>query len=512
MNHSSDLVLPSQPRRLNVFFKRGGLIGVASALTIAIFANLLAARYDKRYDVTADQRYTPSPILRQLLSQLKAPVTVVVLLGRGDTLAPSIEQLLQSYRDVSRQLTIDWVDPDKEPARYLSKQSELGLRVGRTEGGQVTTDALVVLTHKERKYYVTPEDITGLDPEHSDGGSSFEHSFAIGLKSLFRETKPVVCFTTGHRELALTDTSPIGITRFKERLERDALSTKTVDLTTNETLEPTCRLVIVAAPDVPLSSHAVAKLTQAVKATTNLLLLGGVAPNPDGKLISLGFEPIAKLAGIALLPNVVIELSEEYRLPNLFGETFFASPAEHPVNRGLFRGTGDTPLRVVVALAQSQTALAGGPARPLLTSSRKAITLTDVSSLASPQSAESESSYVVAMAGLVERNGAPANRVVVMPTNLVQNRTFDSPALVVTQAFTDSVTSWLTEESAFNIEYTPRRPRPLGLSLSEEEMTQIIRYVLYVMPLSVLVSGFGVFLMRRGDGRPKKSNRNEKGQ
>jgi hypothetical protein len=116
------------------------------------------------------------------------------------------------------------------------------------------------------------------------------------------------------------------------------------------------------------------------------------------------------------------------------------------------------------------------------------------------------------MAGLVERNGAKANRVIVMPTNLVQNRTFESPALVVTQAFTDSVTSWLTEESAFDIEYSPRRPRPLGLSLSEEEMTQIIRYVLYVMPLSVLMSGFGVFLMRRGDGRSKKSNRNEKGR
>jgi hypothetical protein len=116
------------------------------------------------------------------------------------------------------------------------------------------------------------------------------------------------------------------------------------------------------------------------------------------------------------------------------------------------------------------------------------------------------------MAGLVEKNGAKANRVIVMPTNLVQNRTFDSAALVVTQAFTDSVTSWLTEESAVDLELTPRRTRPLGLSLSEEEMTQIIRYVLYVMPLSVLVSGFGVFLMRRSDGRREKPNRNEKGR
>ena len=225
-------------------------------------------------------------------------------------------------------------------------------------------------------------------------------------------------------------------------------------------------------------------------------MLGGVVPNTDGKLVSLGFEPLAKLGGIELFPNVVIELHDDYRLPNLFGETFFASPVEHAINRGLYRGQGDSPLRVVVALAQSQSNTPGGPARPLLTSSRKSITLSDVSALANEkliQDSAAATSHVVAMAGLVERPQATANRLVVMPTNIVQNRSFENPALVVSQAFADSVVSWLVAETEHEVEFTPRAERPVGLSLSEEEFSQILRYVLWVMPLAVLLSGFGVF-------------------
>jgi hypothetical protein len=501
-------VLTAGPRRWTYLRKSRGFVGVGAACVLAVVCNLFAARYERRWDLTTDARYTPSKPLREQLQRLPREVTAVVLLGHGDPLAPSIEQLLISYRNVSKKVVIDWVDPDREPARYLARQNDLGIRVGRTEDGQVTNDALLVLTSGERKYYVTPQDVTGLDPEHSDGGATFEHSFAVGLKSLFRATKPLVCFTTGHRELSLSDRSPIGLSRFKERLERDALTTQTLDIITETSSAiDACRVIVVASPDVPLSTNAIAKLSHALTSRSNLLLLGGVIPDSDGKLISLGFEPLAKLGGIELLPNVVIEYDNDYRLPELFGESFFASPAEHAVNRGLLRGEGDTPLRVVVSLAQSQASVSGGPARPLLLSSRKSVTLTDVSHLATATPAETTAamtSHIVAMASTVEQLRAPATRLVVMPTNIVQNRSFENPALVVTQAFADSVVSWLTAEAEQEVEFTPRTERPLGLALSEHELSQIVRYVLWIMPLAVLLSGLGVYLLRRNNGRSRE--------
>jgi hypothetical protein len=479
---------------------------VASVVVLVIVANLFAVRYEQRWDVTTDGRYTPSPKVTHLLRTLPRPTTAIVFLGRGDPLAPSVEQLLSSYANVTSRFHVEWVDPDRDPARFLAKQTELGIRTGQTEDGLVTTDALVVLRSSDSKqYYLTPEDVTGLDPEHSDGGATFERAIATALTSLARTNKPVFCFTTGHRELSPTDLSPIGLARFQQRLERNAMLTKVVDpLGETEAALSECNVIAIAAPDVPLTPAAIERLVEAAKRTSSLLLLGGVVPSDSGRLVSVGLEPLAKLGGIQLQSNLTIEFDDRFRLPNLYGETFFATPVEHAVTRGLLRGPADAPLRVVVALAQSQSKIPGSNAQALLVSSAKSKTVSDVSRLAegSPKpDTDLLKSEVVAMAGIIDRPAQSPNRVVVLPTNIVQNRSYDSPALVVTQAFADSVVAWLTASPNETIEVAARSERPMGLELSERETIELTRYVLLVMPGAVLLFGMAVYARRRRDGR-----------
>lgn len=485
---------------------RVGTLGLAASLCCALFANLFAAKYDHRWDLTHDRRYTPAAPLRQLLRTLPEPVTAVVLLGRGDPLSPTIEQFLESCRNETERLTLDWVDPDRDEGRYLAKQTELGIAEGLSDDGHPTTDALIVLVTKRRKYYLTAESITGLDPDLTDGGASLEHAFAVGLSSLRRARTPKICFTTGHRELTLLDQSPIGLSLLKARLERDALTTATIDPTEEKPEElATCQLLVVASPDVALGPRALEQLSLRVRSGTSLLLLGGVLPQDSGKLSSAGFEPLAALAGVKLEPSLVIEYDDRFRLPNLFGETFFATPAPHPINRSILRGPGDPPLRVVVALAPSLHAVAGSHAEPLLLSSRSSLVVTDVSRLGEQQSTmpagAPSTSHIVAMAGEVARSAGPPSRLIVAPTNLVQNRTFSAPALVVSQSFTMSLFSWLTAEPEQVVEYVARSSRPRGLELSAEEFQQILRYVLWVMPGAVCLSGLGVYFARRRSGR-----------
>ncbi|MGC4064551.1 MAG: DUF4340 domain-containing protein [Polyangiaceae bacterium] len=93
-----------------------------------------------------------------------------------------------------------------------------------------------------------------------------------------------------------------------------------------------------------------------------------------------------------------------------------------------------------------------------------------MSRLAQPEATpatDGTKSEVVAMAGLIERPALPPNRVVTLPTNVLQNRTFDSPALVVTQAFADSVVAWLTASPGETVEIAPRSERQSGLELSD---------------------------------------------
>ncbi len=487
------------------------LLGVAASITIALVCNLLAARFDQRWDFTTDHRYTPSATLRRVLGELQQDATVVVLLGRTDPLAPTVEQLLSSYRQITPHLLVDWIDPDRDPVRFLSRQSELGLGAGHTEDGHVTSDAMLVVTARGRRYYLEAQDLVGLDPDAGDSTSHFEHALAVALRTLLELSSPTVCFTEGHRELSLTDQSPLGLAQLKERLEHDTMTVKSVDLAASDREALTdCRLIVVAAPDVALSADATRRLTDAAT-RSSLLLLGGVVPNSTGQLTRVGLEPLAQLGGISLGSDVVVELDEAFRLPDLFGETFFATPLSHPTTRGLLRENAASPLRVVVSLAQSLSRQPGSSALPLLESSSHSVSLTDVSQeniarIASTQ--DKLGSRVVAMAGPVAGAG-DAQRIAVMPASILQNHAFVTPSLLVTQAFGISVVSWLVATKSSELEFSPRPSRVAGLELSAQELSDIARYVGLVMPGCFLLAGLSILALRRKQPQRSPESRSE---
>jgi len=485
-----------------------GWLGALAGLTIAVACNLLSIRFDHRWDLTSNQRYTPSQMVRRILSGLADDATVVVLLARSDPVAPTIDLLLTSYRQLTPHLRVDWVDPDRDPLRFLARQSELGLTAGHTEEGQVTSDAVLVVTARGRRHYVEAQALVELDPDAGESTSRFEHAIAVALNSVLDQAPPTVCFTEGHRELSLTDQSPIGLARLKERLERETMVVKSVDLAgaNNDSLGQ-CRLVIIAAPDVAISENAQQRLKQAAT-HSSILLLGGVVPDPAGNLASVGLESLASLGGIALGTAVVVEKDDAYLLPGVFGETFYATPLSHPTTRGLMRGQGASPLRVVVSLAQGMRKRPGSFALPLLESSAHSILLTEVSSAhvgADSTGHDDVGRHVVAMAAPLSGTN-PLLRIAVLPANVLQNRSFDAPSLLVTQAFATSVVTWLVASPSSDLEYAPRPQRDAGAELSAEELGEVARYVGLVMPGCFLLAGISVLLLRRKQPRPTKED------
>lgn len=491
------------PRRL--VQSSSGYAGVTAAVAIAVLANLFAARFDRRWDLTTDQRYTPSLTLGSLLKHLDHDVSVTVLLAHTDPSAQSIRQLLASYRSLTRHLVLDWVDPDRDPTRFLSKQSELGLQAGHTEDGNVASDAMLVVARGERRYYIEAQDVLALDPEVEETTSHFEHAFTLALRTVLERTSPTICFTEGHRELSTTDQSPVGLSRFKQRLEHETMTVKVVDLGRGDPDALSgCRLVVVAAPDVALTANAQKLLTEAA-ARSSLLLLGGVVPDAEGHLTGVGFEPLARLGGIRLGTNVVVELDDAFRLPNLFGETFYATPGEHPTTKGLIRQTGGSPLRVVVSLAQSLEKDPDSRAATLLSSSANSLVLDDVSQASidaalhrKPVSARSR---IVAAAAPLSGNGGEECRIALMPANILQNRTYENESLLVTQSFGLSLVSWLAATSNAPVEFEPRPARAADFELSADDLSRIARYTVFIMPGSFLLLGLSVLWMRRHQPR-----------
>ena len=96
---------------------RFGTLATASVLVVlGILAaiNYLAARNNKRWDLTAGAQYTLSDQTKKVLHSLDKPVRVTVFAREGES--ERFRNRLDQYQYESKQLQIEYIDPEKRPA------------------------------------------------------------------------------------------------------------------------------------------------------------------------------------------------------------------------------------------------------------------------------------------------------------------------------------------------------------------------------------------------------------
>ena len=140
--------------------------------------------------------------------------------------------------------------------------------------------------------------------------------------------------------------------------------------------------------------------------------------------------------------------------------------------------------------------LPGHAAKVLLETSDKAVTISDLN--APNARAETEEPLAVAIATEVpEANGQGRRRSIVVGTsNIVTNTSFRDPALHGNRTFTENAFSWLLERPAL-VTVPERPPVQAGVSLTEESLSELLRYVLIYMPGAAACVGGFVLLRRR---------------
>ncbi len=135
------------------------------AALLAVNLNVLVARWYKRWDLTAERLYTLSPATLKTLHALDQPLVVTVLLSRADPLSVSVRQMLVQYRAETSKLTSKFVDPDQNPAEFQVLQKDLGLLTGHAEDGRVVSDASLVISRGERRWFITADELVHYDDQ-----------------------------------------------------------------------------------------------------------------------------------------------------------------------------------------------------------------------------------------------------------------------------------------------------------------------------------------------------------
>ncbi len=144
----------------------GALTGasVLTVLAILVAVNYIGAKQKKRWDLTANKVFSLSDQSRNVVAKLDAPLQVVVF--AQDTDFQRFKDRLQEYQYASKNVTTEYVDPDKKPAQArqygVQQYGTVVLNYkGRTERvtadtEQDITNAIIKVTSgQEKKVYFT---------------------------------------------------------------------------------------------------------------------------------------------------------------------------------------------------------------------------------------------------------------------------------------------------------------------------------------------------------------------
>jgi ABC-type uncharacterized transport system involved in gliding motility auxiliary subunit len=186
-------------------------------IAAVVVANVLADRYNKSYDATANKRFSLSDQTAKIVKGLKQDATITYY--NQSTRFRDGKDLLEQYANLSPRLHVKYVDPDKEPE--LAR--EAGIR-------NLGTAVVQVGAKKEEAKSMTEEGITG--------------AFIRDLKSNTR----TVCFASGSGEHQIDDSNRGGLSHFKELLAKDNYESKSVDLLTKAEVAGDCTTLVVAGP------------------------------------------------------------------------------------------------------------------------------------------------------------------------------------------------------------------------------------------------------------------------
>jgi ABC-type uncharacterized transport system involved in gliding motility auxiliary subunit len=270
---------------------------VLITLSIVILANVLADRYNKSFDTTANKRYSLSEQTAKIVKGLKQPATITYY--DQSSKFTQAKDTLDQYANLSPKVHVQYVDPDKKP--------EIARAAGIRNYG---TAVVQIGERKEEAASVTEEGITG--------------AFIRDEKTTTR----TVCFVEGSGEHRIEDSDRSGYSRLKDLLSKEEYQTQSVNLVVKADIPTTCMVLVVAGPESDYQQPEVGAITKLVESGGRALFLldpplkigrEQIADNdalskalqswgvtPDKNLI-IDLNPIGQMAGLG--PQVALVTS-----------------------------------------------------------------------------------------------------------------------------------------------------------------------------------------------------------
>ena len=260
--------------------RRSTRAGANSLLMILLFvgilviANFLAARHSIRWDLSENQNFSLAPQTHRVLRSLPREVTITVFTREKDPGYQSYKERLDSYRQASQKISVEFVDPERQP--------KIAQQYGITR-----TDTAVFESAGQSVRVNAPSEV----------------ELTGALIRVSQDSKKRVLFLEGHGEPSFDDRERTGLSAAREILLKQGYDVGTLSLLKEEAVPDHTAILVVAGPRRPVIAEEQERIHAYVEKGGHLLLL--IDPDTQADL-----NPLLKRWGLGVGPGALVDLQD----------------------------------------------------------------------------------------------------------------------------------------------------------------------------------------------------------
>jgi ABC-type uncharacterized transport system involved in gliding motility auxiliary subunit len=464
------------------------VVGIILVAALLVMANWLGYRHYVRGDWTKAKMYSLSDKTLNIVKDIKDDVKITVFMTPSTPLFTETKELLDRYKAKSPKISVEYIDPERDPLRTRTLAQEFGVSAANT----------VVFASGANKKYVTSDQLAEYDYSGMQMGQpptmkgfKGEEQFTSAIFAVVNPKTPKIYFTQGHGELDPESMSQDGISQLKEMLKRDNLEVAKTSLLSGQT-PGDADLIVIAGPKVPFAEQEKTALTAYLDMGGRLLAL--LDPVITAQQRPAGLDDLLKGRGVQLNSDVVLDPAK--RLPFVSLASVYADEfRSHPVVDRMQR------MAVLLPLARSVATVTapGATSSILLVTSDQGWGETNLAELlksgqANKDDKDTQAPVPLGVAAQSETDKEKGWRLIVFGNSQFIGDGQISNVGNVNLAL--NAVNWLVKREAA-IGIAPRSPEQVHLYLSAAQLRNTFLISLVGLPLAGIVLGVVVWLRRR---------------
>ena len=260
--------------------RRSTKMGVNSLLMVLLLigilsiVNFLAARHSIRWDLSENQNFSLAPQTHRVIRSLPRDVKITVFTREKDPGYQTYKERLDSYRQASARIAIEFVDPERQPKvaqSYGITRSDTAIFESGSQTVRVTTPSETELTG--------------------------------ALIRVSKDDKKRILFLEGHGEPGIDNRDRSGFSMAKDILTKQGYEVGALSLLTQTAVPENISILAIAGPRKPMTSEELDRIQTYVDRGGHLLVM--VDPDTQADL-----NPLLKRWGLALGPGVLVDFQD----------------------------------------------------------------------------------------------------------------------------------------------------------------------------------------------------------